>query len=88
MSDEIPASPERIESDLQAALYKLAVGATVEEIGKDEQGNTKLFKRKLPPNLDAIKYLRAIMRAPRKARQRWQSPELISREPTSNDTSN
>lgn len=88
MSDEIPASPERIESDLQAALYKLAVGATVEEIGKDEQGNTKLFKRKLPPNLDAIKYLREIMKAPRKARQRWQSPELISREPTSNDTSN
>lgn len=88
MSDEIPASPERIESDLQAALYKLAVGATVEEIGKDEQGNTKLFKRKLPPNLDAIKYLREIMKTPRKARQRWQSPELISREPTSNDTSN
>lgn len=87
MSDELPASPERIESDLQAALYKLAVGATVEEIGKDEQGNTKLFKRKLPPNLDAIKYLRKIMRAPRKARQRWQSPELISREP-SNDISN
>lgn len=88
MSDELPASPERIESDLQAALYKLAVGATVEEIGKDEQGNTKLFKRKLPPNLDAIKYLRGIMKAPRKSRQRWQSPELISREPTSNDTSN
>lgn len=87
MSDELPASPERIESDLQAALYKLAVGATVEEIGKDEQGNTKLFKRKLPPNLDAIKYLREIMKAPRKARQRWQSPELISREPN-NDTSN
>lgn len=87
MSEEIPASVEQIESDLQAACYKLAIGATVEEIGKDEQGNTKLFKRKLPPNLDAIKYLREIMKTPRKARQRWQSPELIGHGAT-NDTSN
>lgn len=43
---------------LDEALYTLAIGATVEEIGKDEKGATKVFKRKLPPNLDAIKYLK------------------------------
>lgn len=43
---------------LHEALLKLAVGATVEEIGKDENGNTKIFKRKLAPDLDAIKYIR------------------------------
>jgi hypothetical protein len=43
---------------LHEALMKLAVGATVEEIGKDENGNTKIFKRKLAPDLDAIKYIR------------------------------
>lgn len=46
------------ELQLHEALMKLAVGATVEEIGKDENGNTKIFKRKLAPNLDAIKYIR------------------------------
>lgn len=48
---------EQIELQLQEALFTLATGATVEEIGRDAQGNTKIFKRKLPPNLDAIKYL-------------------------------
>lgn len=76
MTDDIPADTGRIEADLRAACYKLAVGATVEEIGKDEQGNTKLFKRKLPPNLDAIKYLREIMRAPHKPRRRLTPQEL------------
>lgn len=47
-----------IERQLDEALLKLAVGATVEEIGRDEHGATKLFKRKLAPNLDAIKYIR------------------------------
>lgn len=46
------------EKKLNEALYTLAVGATVEEIGKDEKGATKVFKRKLAPNLDAIKYLK------------------------------
>lgn len=46
------------ERQLEDALYKLAIGATVEEIGKDDKGATKIFKRKLAPNLDAIKYLR------------------------------
>lgn len=49
---------QEIEQQLQDALFTLAIGVTVEEIGKDEKGATKLFKRKLPPNLDAIKYLR------------------------------
>lgn len=43
---------------LDEALYTLAIGAIVEEIGKDEKGATKVFKRKLAPNLDAIKYLK------------------------------
>ena len=42
---------------LDDALFRLAIGATVEEIGKDENGTTKVFKRKLAPNLDAIKYI-------------------------------
>ena len=46
------------ERQLDNALYKLAIGATVEEIGKDDKGATKIFKRKLAPNLEAIKYLR------------------------------
>lgn len=66
---------EQIELQLQEALFTLATGASVEEIGRDEQGNTKIFKRKLPPNLDAIKYLREIRRAPRRAK-RWSPPEL------------
>lgn len=49
---------EEKEKKLDEALYTLAVGATVEEIGKDEKGATKVFKRKLAPNLDAIKYLK------------------------------
>lgn len=49
---------DEVERQLDEALLKLAVGATVEEIGKDENGNTKIFKRKLAPNLDAIKYIR------------------------------
>lgn len=49
---------EEKEKKLNEALYTLAVGATVEEIGKDEKGATKVFKRKLAPNLDAIKYLK------------------------------
>lgn len=65
----------QIEQELQTALFKLATGATVEEIGKDEQGNTKIFKRKLAPNLDAIKYLREIMRKPH-TKRRWSSPDL------------
>lgn len=49
---------DEVERQLNEALLKLAVGATVEEIGKDENGSTKIFKRKLAPNLDAIKYIR------------------------------
>lgn len=49
---------DEVERQLDEALIKLAVGATVEEIGKDENGNTKIFKRKLAPNLDTIKYIR------------------------------
>lgn len=49
---------EEKEKKLNEALYTLAIGATVEEIGKDEKGATKVFKRKLAPNLDAIKYLK------------------------------
>lgn len=60
---------------LDEALFRLAVGATVEEIGKDENGTTKVFKRKLAPNLDAIKYIEQ-RRKPGKSRPaRWQ-PEL------------
>lgn len=49
---------EEKDNKLNEALFTLAVGATVEEIGRDEKGATKVFKRKLAPNLEAIKYLR------------------------------
>ena len=60
---------------LDEALFRLAVGATVEEIGKDENGNTKIFKRKLPPDLDAIKYLESRQK-PGKPRPAAWSPAL------------
>lgn len=60
---------------LDDALFRLAIGATVEEIGKDENGNTKIFKRKLPPDLDAIKYLES-RRKPGKPRPAAWSPAL------------
>lgn len=60
---------------LDDALFRLAIGATVEEIGKDENGNTKIFKRKLPPNLDAIKYLESRQK-PGKPRPAAWSPSL------------
>lgn len=47
-----------IDRQLDDALFRLAVGAIVEEIGKDADGKAKVFKRQLPPNLDAIKYLK------------------------------
>ena len=49
---------EEKDQKLNEALFTLAVGATVEEIGRDENGATKVFRRKLAPNLEAIKYLR------------------------------
>lgn len=49
---------EEKDKKLNEALFTLAVGATVEEIGRDENGATKVFRRRLAPNLDAIKYLR------------------------------
>lgn len=64
------------ELQLHEALMKLAVGATVEEIGKDENGNTKIFKRKLAPNLDAIKYIRE---SKKKQRIQRYDPCLTSR---------
>lgn len=60
---------QEIEQQLQDALFTLAIGATVEEIGRDEQGNTKIFKRKLPPNLEAIKYLRESFRPTGRAKR-------------------
>ena len=57
---------------LDDALFRLAVGATVEEIGKDENGNTKIFKRKLPPDLDAIKYLESRQKPGKPRPARWQ----------------
>jgi hypothetical protein len=54
---------EEREQALDEALFKLATGqAYAEEIGKDENGTSRLIRRKLPPNLDAIKYLREIAR--------------------------
>jgi hypothetical protein len=48
-----------VDRQLDDALLKLATGdVTVEEMGKDADGKIKMFKRKLPPNLDAIKYLK------------------------------
>lgn len=72
---------QEIEQQLQDALFTPAIGATVEEIGRDEQGNTKIFKRKLPPNLDAIKYLREIRKTPHRAK-RWSPPDLPAPEDT------
>ena len=48
-----------LESDeeLYKALRTLAMGASIEEMGKDGEGNTKIFKRKLPPNFEAIRYI-------------------------------
>ena len=60
---------------LDDALFRLAIGATVEEIGKDENGNTKNFKRKLPPDLDAIKYLESRQK-PGKPRPAAWSPAI------------
>lgn len=53
---------EEREAGIDEALYRLAVGATVDEVGKDADGNTKVFRRKLPPNLEAIKYIRETSR--------------------------
>lgn len=69
---------------LDDALFRLAIGATVEEIGKAENGTTKVFKRKLAPNLDAIKYIES-RRKPGKSRPaRWQ-PALPKPENESSD---
>lgn len=45
------------DDELYQALRTLATGATQEEIGRDQNGTTKVFKRKLPPSFEAIKYL-------------------------------
>ena len=45
------------DDELYQALRTLAPGATQEEIGRDQSGTTKVFKRKLPPSFEAIKYL-------------------------------
>ncbi len=45
------------DAELYQALRTLATGATQEEIGRDQSGTTKVFKRKLPPSFEAIKYL-------------------------------
>ena len=66
---------EEEQKALDDALFRLAVGATVEEIGKDENGTTKVFKRKLAPNLDAIKYIEQ-RRKPGKPRPAAWSPAL------------
>lgn len=47
----------KADSELYQALRTLALGATVEEIGRDESGVTKVFKRKLAPDFNAIKYI-------------------------------
>lgn len=48
-----------LESDeeLYKALRTLAMGASIEEVGKDQDGKANIFKRKLPPNFEAIKYI-------------------------------
>lgn len=48
-----------LESDeeLYNALRTLAMGASIEEVGKAQDGKAKIFKRKLPPNFEAIKYI-------------------------------
>lgn len=80
MRDDIPEGEER-ERALEAALYTLATGATVEDIGKDENGNTKIFRRRLPPNLEAIKYLRESFRPTGRAK-RLNLRQLTSEEST------
>lgn len=57
---------------LDDALFRLAIGATVEEIGKDENGTTKVFKRKLAPNLDAIKYIESRRKTGKARPAPWQ----------------
>lgn len=68
---------EDMEQQLDDALYRLAVGATVEEIGKDADGKAKVFKRKLPPNLDAIKYLKENKK---KGASKRYTPQLVRRD--------
>ena len=48
-----------LESDeeLYKALRTLALGASIEEVGNDQDGKAKIFKRNLPPNFEAIKYI-------------------------------
>lgn len=45
------------DAELYNALRTLAMGASIEEMGKDQDGKAKIFKRKLPPNFEAIKYI-------------------------------
>lgn len=45
------------DAELYNALRTLAKGASIEEMGRDSEGNTKIFKRKLPPNFEAIRYI-------------------------------
>lgn len=45
------------DEELYKALRTLALGASIEEVGKDQDGKAKIFKRKLPPNFEAIKYI-------------------------------
>lgn len=47
----------KADAELYSALRTLATGATMEEIGKESDGSSKIFKRKLPPNFDAIKFI-------------------------------
>ena len=46
-----------VDEELYKALRTLALGASIEEMGKDQDGKAKIFKRKLPPNFEAIKYI-------------------------------
>lgn len=66
-----------IDRQLNDALLSLAVGAVVEEIGKDADGKAKVFKRKLPPNLDAIKYL---IENKKKGASKRYTPQLVRRD--------
>lgn len=66
-----------VDQALDDALYRLAIGATVEEIGKDADGKAKVFKRKLPPNLDAIKYLKENKK---KGASKRYTPQLVRRD--------
>lgn len=45
------------DEELYKALRTLAMGASIEEVGKDQDGKAKIFKRKLPPNFEAIRYI-------------------------------